>query len=101
MGSADLDSVYEKKCNITNIKCLEKWLFGLKSYNKTPNFKADLTNTSQNQDPEKESTMWIWNTAVNTSLGLHTLITSHMTMIHINIISVKHKPQTWVIKMYF
>ena len=50
-----------KKCNITNTKCLEKW-FRLKSYNKTQNFKADLTKTSQNQDPEKESTMWIWNT---------------------------------------
>ena len=68
MRSADLDCLW-KKCNITNTKCLEKWLFRLKSYNKTQNFKADLTNTSQNQDPEKESTIWIWNTAVNTSFG--------------------------------
>lgn len=40
--------------DITNTKCLKKWLFRLRNQNKIQNFKADITKTSQNQNLEKK-----------------------------------------------
>lgn len=52
---ADLHSVYEKNATSQIQNAQQSDYLDYKV--KTPNFKPDLTKTSQNQDPEKESTM--------------------------------------------